>query len=381
MMKREQKSKFINEAFVAATAGGGAIFSTLEPRDLRMAEVYFQVVEKYETEYQCELAEFRYHSFDEVVDKALAEIDLNQYRELFADERELRISFVRVAFAYNRWCRRNKLPAKEDITRSSQVKIMRLEKKAIKSPEHLQSIFDSQLDPIEKSTADLCCRGAAWLAYAGLTEDEIVEIPVDDFNLPDKSLCVFRAGIPTKIYLPAESIPCFQALATLDHFESYRSIYKGGKTTFKRVDSKSIIRGVDTGRSARTKVKQRDNSSKIVLNNIFTRQKKAGGLELLTYNNLMRNGFFYRAYLEEVARGPGEWYQLGESQLGWEDKRSVKRFRVKELDKLLAFELASVKEMKTKENAGLKERYWRNVIYKEYSLWKQAVGVNGRMEP
>ena len=82
MMKREQKSKFINEAFVAATAGGGAIFSTLEPRDLRMAEVYFQVVEKYETEYQCELAEFRYHIFDEMVDKVLAEIDLNLLLEL-----------------------------------------------------------------------------------------------------------------------------------------------------------------------------------------------------------------------------------------------------------------------------------------------------------
>lgn len=380
-MKKEQKSKFVNEAFVAVTTGGGSIFSTLEPRDLRMAEVYFRILEKYEVEYRCELAEFRYYIFDEVVGNAVKEIDIDQYKELFADERELRMSFIRVVFIYNRWCRKNKLPAKEDITRSAQVKIMKLEKTAIKSPKNLQSIFDSRLDPIEKNTADLCCRGAAWLAYAGLTEDEIVEIPASDFNLSDKSLCVFRSGLPTKIYLPEESIQCFQALATLDHFESYRSIYKGGKTTFKRVDSKAIIRGVDTGRSARTKVKQRDNSSKIVLNNIFTRQKKVGGLELLSYNNLMRNGVFYRAYLEEVARGPGKWYQLGESHLGWEDKRSVKRFRIKELDKLLAFELVSAKKMKTKENAGLKERYWRNVIYKEYSLWKQAVGVNGRMEP
>lgn len=384
-MRREQKTRFVNESFATLMDEKGSAFSVskrLELRDLRMADIYFDLISDYEDRFGAELAEMRYVDYDTMVEEIVEKIDIEKYPELFADKHQLRLSLVRTTFLYNRWCRRNKLPAKDNITRSTQVKKMKLEYEIIRSPAHLQEMLDKALDEEKKCTADLCCRGAAWLAYAGLTEEEVVTITAKDINFRDKSLCVFRDGFPRKIRLFDEGMESLSLLAKLTAFDSYRKSYKDKKTEFKRVNSDSIIRGVDTGRSARSKISKKQRSNSIILANIFNRQRSGGKLEPLTYKNLWKCGYFYRAYLEERARGPVDSiYELDKSQLGWDNARSVKRFRLIALDEMLQEELAAALEVTDSKEAGNRERYWRNTIFKEYAAWKSVARLDFEAEP
>lgn len=384
-MKREQKVKFINESFAAIMDEKRPEYSVakrLEPRDLRMVDIYFDIISKYEDRFGVDVAEMRYVDYDKMIEEIVEDFDVKRYSELFANKHELRLSLVRTTFLYNRWCRRNKLPAKDNISRSTQVKKMKLEYEIIRSPKHLQELLDKALDEEKKCTADLCCRGAAWLSYAGLTEAEVVSLTEKDINFQDKSVCVFRDGFPRKIRLFDEGMESLVFLSKLDTFDSYRIRYKNKKTKYKRMDSDSIIRGVDTGRSARTKISMKERSNSIILANIFNRHRSGGKLEQLTYNNLWKCGYFFRAYMEEQARGPAESiYNLDESQLGWDDKRAVRRFRLNTLDDMLREELAAAAIVKDKEKAGARERYWRNSIFKEYVAWKSVARLDLEAEP
>ena len=372
-MRKEQKNKFINDAFAAVMSKEHSFLDRLEPQDLRMADIYFGLIEEFEDRLVTELAELRYVDYDKVIELVLDDINLDDYKVLFKDRAELRMSLVRTTYLYRRWCLRNGFPARDDISRSKQVRIMKGSYTVVRSPEHLQAILDEHLDPIEYGTADLCCRGAAWLSYIGMTEDEVVTVAADAFHFKDKYVEVMRGETPIQIPLPEQSLGCLSALGRLDTFQSYRKSYKEGKAEFKRVESEAIIRGVDTGRGRRIIGKRKD-ASKVVINNIFTRHRKDGGLQQLGYLNLLRCGFFYRAYKEEQSKGEMDSiYQLEESQLGWETNRTVKRFRIKELDRLLEMLLASASAKIDEDNAGTKERYWRNSIGKEYTLWKQLV--------
>lgn len=375
-MKKEQKNRFINEAFATIGTESHSILKKLEFKDLRMADLYFRLVEDYEDRLQTELAEFRFQDYDKMVECVMDEIELSDYAELFRDKSDLKVSFVRTTYLYSRWCRSNKLPARDDISRSREVKLMKYQSTIVKSPEHLQLILNLHLDPVEMGSADLCCRGAAWLSYAGLTEDEVVNTSADDIDFQRGILSVKRNGSYVAIKLPKQSIPCLAKLAVLDSFRSYRKIYKDidarkSGVEYKRVDSSSIIRGVDTGRG-REKLSKRANASKLIINNIFNRHKRGGALESLTHPNLWKCGFFYRAYLEEKQSG-GAIFRLDESQLGWERDRSVKRFNLTELDQMLELQIQAASAITSKRNAGFKERYWRNTIYNEYSIWKQSV--------
>lgn len=367
-MNKEQKNRFINDAFAATMSKQRSILKMMQPQDLRMADVYFGLIEEFEDRLDTELAEFRYSDYDKVIELVLDDINLDDYRVLFKDRVELRMSLIRTTYLYRRWCIMNDLPSKIDISRSRQVQLMKGSYTVVYSPEHLQEIMDERLDPVDLGTADLCCRGAAWLSYIGMTEDEMVVVSADVFDFDSKHVCVVRDGKQIQIPLPNQSIDCLKALSKLDSFRSFRKNYRGGSAEFKRVDSTAILRGVDTGRG-REKIRKRRNVSKIIVNNIFARQRRDGALQQLSYLNLMKCGFFYRAYEDECSQKCDSIYKLDESQLGWEHARAVKRFRFKELDRLLETLLKSA----ASENDAVKERYWRNSIEKEYTLWKQLV--------
>lgn len=167
-----------------------------------------------------------------------------------AGERGKDLAVAFVLYLYNRWNHKVFLSAEEArANKGSPLTNTRLFKDAsamtwiIRSPEHLDELLNSWLDPTEADTVDCCTRAIVWMAYCGMTEEEIVSTKVGDVDLDEGIIHAKRSGVPVSIKMCSEAWPCLKKLVELDKFWCERPGLTNGYAWIKRQAGDQLIRG------------------------------------------------------------------------------------------------------------------------------------------
>lgn len=362
-MNRERKDKFIDEIF---DAGWKVTPST---KEIRLASRVFDIIEGYEEAWDCDVAEQSLGTLNilirEIGDKISSDFDGNQNLA--------KLSVAKILYLYSKWCRSNKIKATPDITRCHYARVAKAATWVIKSPFYLQELLDSVSLPDHTESVDLFRRGVAWLAYAGMLRSEIVSVNFDNFDEQKMTVKCKTDGDYLVYKLPEESKVCMRLLAQNDTFINYSS-NEGAKRT-PRVLGTALVRPPVKGRHWSKELKNDDWQSRNIknpvpfINNALGRLQKRSMWRDLSYTALYKNGFYYRAWLEEsalperkrlvpgvdVTQGPVKIYE-------W--------MHISELDKMVANYLANPKATNNHVDRKRELTEWRRKLYNDYLLWR-----------
>ena len=240
---------------------------------------------------------------------------------------------------YMRWCFQNAIPGATEAFRSIDgSSINRMRDMTVANPVQLQAYLDKLLPPVEEKTVDIIYRCYFWMAYSGMTEDDVYNIKASDINF-DSGYINYK-GIKYELY--RESIPAFQIAATSDVF-----IHENGKSTGQnagkprfRVDGESILRGY---RSQPVSTSLRAALSR------KTRQANDNGDtdKRLTYSKVWFSGMFFRAKQREL--------------MGYEV--SFEKDALRNITKT---------DFKTEEDKAIRARQVAGEYMRDYKRWKEA---------
>lgn len=169
-------------------------------------------------------------------------------------------------------------------------------------PEHLQKCLDAFLLPEDESTTDNIQRGFCWLAFAGLADDEIVEITRDDVDL-DRAVVSYRES---EYPLYPQAMPCMRILKESTDFKYSHPGYEKDFIMMPRQDGNKLLRGLKNAEptvlNLRSKLSQK-----------MTPAYKAGKLDVkISSYRVWISGQFYRMYEREQAGEPVDFGYLAD---------------------------------------------------------------------
>jgi len=367
-MNQDRKTRFIDEIY---DTGWKVAPST---KEIRLADRFFQYIVTYENVWGADVAE----QSKSVVDSVIEATGDAFSGEFGGNSNLARMSVARTLYLYNRWCRSNKIYANPEITKCHYARIAKASTWVLRSPADLQTVLDRVAMPESAIPADLFRRGVAWLSYIGMSRDEIVMTDAGDY---DEQLMIIRGhrnGVETVFHVPIESKACFSTLASTDVFTDYSN--KDGQMQAMRVDGSALIRPAVRGKRRLKKsdaeigqtTAQRGGMPKdpavFVNNALYGLQKHLKGFDL-SYTTLYKNGFYYRAWLEEE-RLPVRERFAPKADILKGPVRISEREHVAELDKMVSEYLANTKIMSNHPNVDREQREWRRKLYNDYLLWR-----------
>ena len=196
---------------------------------------------------------------------------------------------MRILRGYARWCQENRIPgACDGLLRVKSVGAENVAKRTVKNPRGLQVYLDLICEKESEETADNVIRAFAWLAYAGMKDEDIFLVRTGDVDL--ENLKVVFNGVSYPIY--PEALPAIKNCVTLSGFSYKHPNYP--VRILPRISGDLLLRSI---RSVPELQSMRVNLSR--------RGKKAmasGKTErLLSYYGIWLSGVFYRMHEEELA--------------------------------------------------------------------------------
>lgn len=202
-----------------------------------------------------------------------------------------KISRVGVLKEYAKWCLSEGVPyacdglLHVDVTGSSKIKTQ-----MVANPIQLQSYLDVICDAESEQTLDNIYRCYYWLAYGGVSEEDIFKIKVSDVDLTEM-MVNYKDGV--LIY--RESVPAFKNCATLTQFVYKHPNYGMDKVVYKnRAEGDELIRGIRSVPSVQ--------AMRVELSRRSKKSIEAGKTTLkLSYFRVWLSGLFYRMYERERA--------------------------------------------------------------------------------
>lgn len=191
---------------------------------------------------------------------------------------------------YVRWCINKGVPNVCDgMLRITTVGLTKVKQQTVANPLHLQKYLDSICEPEAEKTVDNSYRCFYWLAYSGITENNILNIRCKDVDIA--SMVVHCNNEEYPIY--REALPAFKNCVELSHFVFKHPNYS--KPIYKpRAEGDILVRGV--GSEPSTKI------IKIELSRRSKTKTAEGKTDLkLSYFRIWISGLFYRTYENERA--------------------------------------------------------------------------------
>ena len=241
---------------------------------------------------------------------------------------------------YVRWCRSNGIPGVSDaFFQVTDIGVDKMKRQTVRNPRHLQSFFNAICDPESDRTFDNAVRAYYWLAYAGMQENDIVNVRASDVDI--LNMKVRFNGEEYPVY--TEAIPAFRNCVKLKQFRSRHPNYT--KEVFlDRVDGDQLLRGSRGVSQPNTMRAELSKRRRIALD--------AGKTELdLSYYRIWISGVFYRAYEDEQGGATVDFTKIASARHG-------------DLD----YKLDSGRRTQQSKRAEL-EREYRT----DYERWKQTL--------
>ena len=220
---------------------------------------------------------------------------------------------------YARWCIENHIDGACDaIIGFSDVDANRLRETMVSGPSHLQDIFDLAFPSVDDGKSENLCRGYLWLAFIGLTEEDIVQIEANHVDL--RHMVIRFNGKEYPIY--KEAVPVLRHLCTAG---SFYYDYVTREAILPRALGCKILRG--TGESS-------DPNIASIRRAINRRMKDSvvNGVTTLRYLSIKLSGTLYRMYVDEVNNGECDTRKGLFDHYGDISNLSVKRRNRKEFE-------------------------------------------------
>lgn len=252
----------------------------------------FNAVEKFENVWNADICTKDGDDLQRVVDYLLG---------IRTSAKAQRYNLLKEYFA---WCVEKGVPgaknAIKDINTSGTTK---MRSRTVSSPVHLQMYLDGVFQEESKLTRDNLLRAYCWLAYIGLSEDDIITLRSDEVDL-DK-LVVTHGGKHYKIY--AEAIPSLRNCKEMSFFY-YRHPNYDKAVPRNRAQSDLLLRGTsptvsahafrnDLSSASKRQAAKNESARKTEEEQLYAKSESLR----LSYYRIWISGLFYRAFLLEAA--------------------------------------------------------------------------------
>lgn len=283
-------------------------------------------------------------TWDEAELKKLLEF-LSGFRSYSSDNR------AKLLRRYVRWCIDKGVPGAGDaIFGIKAAGYSKVREMTLSGPEHLQKILDTLFDPVSSVTSDNIMRGYCWLAFSGLSDQEIVDLRSSDVDL--ENFCVVFGG--DSFPLCQQSIPCMRILREMGAFRYYHPGYDNDFIWRPRMDGEKLLRGI---RAAEPSVLH----LRSMLSKAVNASYKSGKIDVkISHYRIWISGEFYRMFLRERAGEEIDFSHLAE-----------RSFKLRE-EKGDPYKLDSGNNRKT---AAGKKREIESAYREDYQRWKFAYSV------
>ena len=177
----------------------------------------------------------------------------------------------------------------DDLLSVDRVTSNKFKTQSVTSPMHLQKYLDSVFPPEEDRTIDILYRTYFWLAYAGVSQNDIFKIRNKDVDFSE--MVVRYNGKEYPIY--REGVKAIRFCVDLDYIQSFRTD-TGKFRKNNRVDSDLIMRSVKSVITSGTMIERISRKQKAALDDGRTNLK-------LSFFKVWISGLFYRVYMDELS--------------------------------------------------------------------------------
>ena len=262
------------------------------PWKLNLCESIFNITEKYEEEWGADLCT-----------KASEDLQpmINQMTGLRARSKWAKLIMLK---DYVKWCIATGVDgACTGMLDIETTGLDKVRQQTVASPKHLQRYLDTICEPAEMKATDNIYRCYYWLAYAGMEEEDILNVKCSDVDF--KNLIVRYEKKYTVVPIYPEGLVAFHNCVELDQFLYIHPNYT--KDVWKdRAAGNTLIRGIKsatTAKALRVELSRRSkkNSEKTPLK--------------LSYYRVWLSGIFYRMYEQEVIGIPPDFNSIVYQQM------------------------------------------------------------------
>lgn len=205
---------------------------------------------------------------------------------------------------YVRWCIALGIPdAKDAMLGITDVGIEKVKTQTIPNPKSLQKFLDAICMPEDSKTTDNTIRCYFWLAYAGMSEEDIFNVKCCDVDFDNMEVRYKKRDKTVPIY--KESLKAFRNCVELDNFVYLHPNIPEPKLR-PRIDGDLLLRGI---RAQFTKNYIRVEMSRRAKEHVDDTALR------LSYFRVWISGVFYRAYEAELSGEVADFSSIAADQM------------------------------------------------------------------
>lgn len=179
---------------------------------------------------------------------------------------------------YIKWCEKNGIKTLNELAQIEINTVEAVREKMVASPMHLQKKLDKVFYPESLESIDCIYRAYLWMAFAGLEDEDALEVEIADVDLND---LVIRHN--NKIYqLYHEAKTTFEQACNLTEFRHKHENYESD-LMMPRFPGTKLMRGIQS------------NIKRATVCGIITKRTTRNNVSI-SYKKIYYSGIFYRMY-------------------------------------------------------------------------------------
>lgn len=213
---------------------------------------------------------------------------------------------------YVSWCKQNNIPnVMADFSNINPTGLQAMKTMSVSSPSHLQHYLNSVFEPEEKMTVSNVYRCFYWLAFAGMSDVDIMNVRCSDVHIDNLEVIYDGMRVP----LFRESLKAFKITKESSHFIVY---YPTREELKERASGDILVRGFSNTtdlKGFRTKMSIKQKSI----------EKQNDKMLKLNYSRVWLSGVYYRMFEEERMTGRSPVFTNTAAKLCKEDTSYRKR--------------------------------------------------------
>lgn len=249
---------------------------------------------------------------------------------------------------YVQWCVDSHIAGATNVIQSINVDGNdKIRERLVSGPAHLQRSLDVVFTPELNRTTDNILRGYCWLAFMGMSEEQIIALEGKQVYLDTGVITVERRAYE----IPTEAFVCFRILKESEDFRYYHAHYGKDFALRERAEGSRLLRGIRNPEPSIQNLRT-GLSAKIA----EAKKDKKPALKF-SYSRLWLSGEFYRMYLREQQGGEVDFNYLGERAIRMREENNN------------PYKLKAEKGNRT-ENGKMREL--AREYEKDYRNWKDA---------
>ena len=244
----------------------------------KLCKTIFNSTEKYEAEIGADICTMNEQVLQPIIDNIVGFRARNKWAQFI------------ILKDYVKWCMAMNVPnACDGMLNINTVGLDKIRQQTVSSPLHLEAYLNKICEPVDEKTTDNIYRCFYWLAYAGVKEEDILNIRNEDVDL---SKMIVRYN-DTEVPIYREAVPAFKNCMELTQFVYKHPLYSAGTVVWKdRHPGDTLVRGINSQISLKAMRVELSRRSKAKRDEGITDLK-------LSYYRVWISGVFYRLYEKE----------------------------------------------------------------------------------